>query len=106
MSAVFIRAVVLVLCGHKYSMQAFSFSSSLGLQAGVGFNDPDFHLAEFQVGVAECVEWLGDELVLRCHERGIRCRRFHRSDRSRVWIGFSDAATADRFRQAARRFGF
>lgn len=72
------------------------------LQAGIG-HDPDCHVVEFQVSVAGCVEWLGDELILRCYERGIRCRRVQRSDRSRVWIGFFDAAIAEKFRSAASR---
>jgi hypothetical protein len=29
----------------------------------------------------------------------------HRSDRSRVWIGFFDAGIAEQFRSAASRFG-
>ena len=91
---------------HKYRVQIFSFLSAKRLQAGFGPADRDFHVVEFQVGIAECVEWLGDELVLRCHERGIHCRRFRRSDRSRVWIGFSDAMIADQFRNSAPNFGF
>lgn len=74
------------------------------LQASVS-HDSDFHVVEFQLGAAICVEWLGDELVLQCQERGIRCRRLRRSDQSRVWIGFFDAAIAEQFRSAASRFG-
>ncbi|MGJ8478709.1 hypothetical protein [Sphingobium yanoikuyae] len=85
-------------------MQKFPFLMARGLQAGV-CDDSDFHVVKFQVGVMECVEWLGDELILGCHERGIRCRRVHRSDRSQVSIGFFEAAIADQFRSAALRFG-
>lgn len=85
-------------------MEKFPFPIARNLQDSVE-DDPDFHVVEFHVGVAGCIEWLGDELVLRCHNQGIRCRRVHRSDRSRVWIGFFDAGIAEQFRSAASRFG-
>lgn len=85
-------------------MQELSFPMAKYLHSGIG-HDSDFHVVEFQVGITECAEWLGDELVLRCHQRGVPCRRVHRSDRSRVWIGFFDAAIAKQFRSAALRFG-
>lgn len=85
-------------------MHTFPFPMARCLQVGVG-HDSDFHIVKFKVGVTECVEWLADELMLRCHSQGIRCRRVHRSDRSQVSVGFFDAAIAAQFRSAASRFG-
>lgn len=48
----------------------------------------------------ECPEYMADELMLWCHQNGLRARRMDRSRLDIVRFGFVDAEAAAQFRDA------